>query len=59
MPIVASTQAVASSDSVQIGWHDIAGDSLADQAKTVLAGVGILAILLQALRWLSREEAKA
>ncbi len=59
VPIVASTQAVASSDSVQIGWHDIAGDSLADQAKTVLAGVGILAILLQALRWLSREEAKA
>ena len=59
-PVVASTQAGgAASESVQIGWHDIAGDSLADQAKTVLAGVGILAILLQALRWLSREEAKA
>ncbi len=59
-PLVASTQAGgAAAESVQIGWHDVAGDSLADQAKTVLAGVGILAILLQALRLLSREEAKS
>ena len=44
---------------IQIGWHDIAGESLADQAKTLLAVFGVMAMILQALRWLSREDAKA
>jgi hypothetical protein len=52
-PPVASTQ--AGPDVIQIGWHDIAGESLADQAKTVLAAVGTLAVVLQILKWLSRE----
>jgi len=52
-PPVASTQ--AGPDVIQIGWHDIAGESLADQAKTVLAAVGTLALVLQILKWLSRE----
>lgn len=52
-PPVASTQ--AGPDVIQIGWHDIAGESPADQAKTVLAAVGALALVLQVLKWLSRE----
>ncbi len=57
-PVVASTRSAAPDvEVVQIGWHDVAGDTLAEQAKTVLAGVGVLAVLLQALRWLSREGA--
>jgi serine protease Do len=43
----------------QLGWHDIAGESLGEQAKTVLAAVGVLAIILQVLRLLSREPAAA
>lgn len=52
-PPVASTQ--AGPDTIQIGWHDIAGESISDQAKTVLAAVGVLALVLQMLKWLSRE----
>ncbi len=52
-PPVASTQ--AGPEVIQIGWHDIAGDSLSDQAKTILAAVGALALVLQVLKWLSRE----
>jgi hypothetical protein len=52
-PPVASTQ--AGPDTIQIGWHDIAGESFTDQAKTVLAAVGLLALALQVLKWLGRE----
>ena len=55
-PVVASTRSSGPQvEVVQIGWHDIAGDTLGEQVKTVLAGVGVLAVLLQALRWISRE----
>jgi hypothetical protein len=57
--LVASTRASQNPQAIQIGWHDIAGESLADQAKTVLAAFGVMAMILQALRWLSREDAKA
>jgi hypothetical protein len=57
--LVASTRAAQDPQAIQIGWHDIAGETIADQAKTVLAAIGILAMILQALRWLSREEAAA
>jgi S1-C subfamily serine protease len=57
--LVASTGAGQDPQAIQIGWHDIAGESLADQAKTVLAAIGVLAMILQALRWLSRDEAAA
>jgi hypothetical protein len=40
-----------------LGWQDLAGTTLGDQVKTVLAGVGALLILLHALRWLGREPA--
>jgi len=43
----------------QIGWTDIAGETFGEQAKTVLAGIGVLAIILQLLRLLSREPAAA
>jgi hypothetical protein len=57
--LVASTSAGQDPHAIQIGWHDIAGESIADQAKTVLAAIGVLAMILQALRWLSRDEAAA
>jgi len=57
VPVVASTRSASDPQAVQIGWHDIAGDTLAEQAKTVMAAVGVLAILLHALSWLSRGEA--
>jgi len=38
-----------------IGWQDVAGETLAEQAKSILAVVGVLAILLHALRWISAE----
>jgi hypothetical protein len=57
--LVASTSAGQDPEAIQIGWHDIAGETLADQAKTVLAAIGVLAMILQALRWLSRDEAAA
>jgi hypothetical protein len=61
VPLVASTRAAAEPavEVIQIGWHDIAGETYAEQAKTVLAGIGIMGMLLHLLRWLSREEAKA
>jgi hypothetical protein len=40
------------SDSQTVGWQAIAGRSTADQIKTVLAGIGALALLLHTLRWL-------
>lgn len=39
----------------QIGWTDVAGETLGEQMKTVLAGIGLLAIVLTVLRVLSRE----
>ncbi len=52
-PPVASTS--AGPEVIYLGWQDIAGETLADQAKTVLAAVGALAMVLQILRWLGRE----
>jgi S1-C subfamily serine protease len=37
------------------GWRELAGETIGDQAKTVLAVVGVLAIILHALRWMSTE----
>jgi len=37
-------------ESDQLSWEDIAGRTLGEQVKTVLAGIGLLAILLLALR---------
>jgi hypothetical protein len=42
-----------------LSWQDIAGETLGEQVKTVLAAIGILAIVLHALRWMSTEPAKA
>lgn len=55
-PLVASTRSdeAAQTDVVEIGWRDIAGETWGEQAKTVLALVGILAIVLHALAWLAR-----
>ncbi len=60
-PLAASTPLSEdqSPQTLQISWQDIAGETLGEQAKTLLAGIGILAVLLQVLRWLSREEAVA
>jgi hypothetical protein len=40
---------------VNVGWEDIAGETPGEQAKSVLAIVGVLAILLHALRWIGAE----
>ncbi len=56
--VVASTRA-AGPQVQSIGWEDVAGATLGEQIKTILALVGVLAILLHALRWMSREPAPA
>jgi hypothetical protein len=47
------------SASQALGWEDLAGTTLGEQAKTVLAALGVLAIILHALRWLGTEHAKS
>ena len=42
-----------STETQVFGWQDLAGETTGDQIKTVLAAVGILAILLHGLRWMS------
>jgi hypothetical protein len=37
-----------------IAWHELAGSSPLDQLKTVLAGIGLLALLMQLLGRLGR-----
>lgn len=49
----------AAIEAQHIGWEDLAGATTAEQIRTVLAGVGVLAILVHALKWLSREPAKS
>jgi hypothetical protein len=41
-----------------LGWEDIAGHTLGEQIKSVLAGVGVIAVILQVLHFASRETAK-
>lgn len=41
-----------------MSWEDIAGHTLGEQIKSVLAGVGVLAVILQVLHFASRETAK-
>ncbi|HEY2892860.1 MAG TPA: trypsin-like peptidase domain-containing protein, partial [Pirellulales bacterium] len=41
-----------------LGWEDIAGHTLGEQIKSVLAAVGIIAVILQVLHFASRETAK-
>jgi hypothetical protein len=43
----------------EIGWKDIAGDTLGDQIRTVLAAVGVCAVLFHGLRWLGRDSQEA
>jgi hypothetical protein len=56
-PLVASVGAepITATEAIHLGWQDIAGETWGDQIKTVLAGIG----LLQALRWLGRQDAAA
>jgi hypothetical protein len=57
--VVASTRSASGpiAESRELSWHDLAGESAGEQVKTVLAAIGVLAMILQALRWLSRAEA--
>ncbi len=63
----ATTAVVASTRSAEpeqpqvqhLSWEDIAGQTLGEQAKTVLAGIGALTMFLQLLRWLGRERVEA
>jgi len=41
-----------------LGWEDIAGTTLGDQVKTVLAIVAILGAIVHVLRWMSVDPAK-
>ncbi len=38
---------------VSVTWQDIAGPTIFEQAKTVLAVIGALALIMQALRWMN------
>lgn len=58
-PVVASTRGAAEPAVHVVGWSDLAGDTLAEQAKTVLAAIGVLAMILHVLRWMSSEPAEA
>jgi S1-C subfamily serine protease len=58
-PVVASTRGAGESEVHVIGWSDLAGETLAEQAKTVLAAIGVLAMILHALRWMSTEAAES
>ncbi|HEY1784964.1 MAG TPA: trypsin-like peptidase domain-containing protein [Pirellulales bacterium] len=42
-------------DQTSIGWTDIAGHTLGEQVKTVLATIGGLAVFMQAISMLSRD----
>ncbi len=55
--VVASTRSSdpAVEETRYLGWEDVAGHTMGDQVKTVLAVIGVLAIILHALSWLSRE----
>ncbi len=39
----------------EIGWKDIAGETLSDQIRTVLAAVGVCAVVFHGLKWLGRD----
>ncbi|MBI3838178.1 MAG: trypsin-like peptidase domain-containing protein [Planctomycetia bacterium] len=60
-PSVANNPVVApqSPETQFLGWQDLAGETTGDQIKTVLAAVGVLAIILHGLRWLSTEREAA
>jgi S1-C subfamily serine protease len=57
--VVAQVESGGNGEVLSLGWEDVAGDTLGQQAKTVLAIVGVLAIILHALRFLSGERGKA
>jgi hypothetical protein len=57
--IVAQAPGDPSGSAVQaLSWEDVAGATIGEQVKTVLAAVGLLAVILHALRWLAAEPAK-
>ncbi len=54
--VLASTRSEASDRQTHvIGWADLAGETLGQQLKTVLAAIGVLAIVLHFLKWMSTE----
>lgn len=57
-PVVASTPAATGPQTQTIGWTDLAGETFGQQLKTVLAVVGVLAIVLHALKWMSTDPGK-
>jgi hypothetical protein len=57
--VVAQVESSGNGEVLHLGWEDVAGDTLGQQAKTVLAAIGVLAIILQALRLLSGERGQA
>jgi hypothetical protein len=56
--VLASTRGESPSPHAHvIGWTDVAGESLGEQLKTVMAAVGVLAVILHVLKWMSTEPA--
>ena len=53
--VAITTDTLAPGQTQSLGWEDLAGATFGEQIKTVLAAVGVLAVLLHALKWLSRE----
>lgn len=48
-----SAQNFTANESHYVGWTDMAGATRGEQVKTFLAVVGVLAVFLQIMRWLS------
>jgi serine protease Do len=60
-PVVASTRSTAAAlpPAQVIGWQDLAGDTIGAQIKSVLAAIGLLAMIVHVLKWMSSEPADA
>lgn len=59
--VVASTRGAAplAGEAHVIGWEDLAGATIAEQIKSIMAAIGALAVVLHLLKWLSTEPAIA
>jgi hypothetical protein len=59
-PVVASTRSAQPQAAAPhvIGWRDLAGETIGEQVKTVLAAIGVLAVILHLLKWMSAEPAR-
>jgi hypothetical protein len=48
----------SSAQALYLRWEDVAGDTIGEQVKTILAIIGVLPVVLHVMRWLGRERAR-